>query len=67
MTSSPDCLRCRHFAITWERQHPRACKAYGFKSVLLPSLVVLRESGQPCSLYSVKQQTHLRCSARPSR
>ena len=44
------CLRCRHFQVTWEPDHPRACRAYGFKSRDYPSVVVERESGQPCAL-----------------
>lgn len=48
---TPDCTRCRHFYVTWEPDHPRGCRAYGFKTVDLPTAVVLRESGRPCQLF----------------
>ncbi len=44
-------MRCRHFYVTWDRDHPRGCRAYGFKSQALPSAVVLQESGIPCKLF----------------
>ncbi|MDP6980074.1 MAG: uracil-DNA glycosylase [Myxococcota bacterium] len=53
MASSPkpDCMRCRHFFITWHGEFPRGCRAYGFRSPEVPSVVVLRESGIPCQLF----------------
>ncbi|MCA1988261.1 MAG: uracil-DNA glycosylase [Desulfarculus sp.] len=46
--SPPDCLRCRHLSITWERGRAYACRAMGFKSGQIPWRVVLASSGQPC-------------------
>jgi hypothetical protein len=48
----PDCLKCRHFFVTYDPRQPRGCRAYGFKSRELPSQVVLSASGQPCQFYS---------------
>jgi len=50
----PNCFKCKHFSITWERQRGYACRAMGFKSRQIPWLVVLRESGTPCLMFSPK-------------
>ena len=42
------CFQCVHFAITWEPRAPRACKLFGFKTMQMPSAVVLQSSGSPC-------------------
>ncbi|MBF0190690.1 MAG: hypothetical protein HQL99_06005 [Magnetococcales bacterium] len=52
-----DCLRCRHFQITWEADHPRACRAMGFKTALWPWQEVLRSSGHPCLKFEPKTAT----------
>ncbi len=50
----PNCYKCRHFVITWEAGRGYGCRAMGFKSPYLPSLVVQRESGMPCLMFSPK-------------
>jgi hypothetical protein len=52
--SGPNCFRCRHFAITWQIKRAYACRLMGFKSAQLPSLVVRRNSGQPCLGFEAK-------------
>jgi hypothetical protein len=47
-----DCRKCRYFYVTWEKSTPYGCKAQGFKSAKLPSLVVLASSGSQCLLFS---------------
>jgi len=49
-----DCFRCKHFYITWDERHPKGCKAMGFKSREIPSVVVLRSSGMECLRYEKK-------------
>lgn len=49
-----DCLKCKNYYITWEPKTPHGCRAFGFKSKLLPSLVVLKSSGNPCGLFESK-------------
>ncbi len=49
-----NCLKCRHYFITWDQNKSRGCRAFGFKSQELPSLVVFRTSGQKCMKYSLK-------------
>ena len=48
----PNCMRCLHFFVTYEPARPRGCRAYGFKSLAIPSQVVLTTSGSPCQLFS---------------
>ncbi len=43
------------FMVTYKPDSPRGCKAYGFRSATWPSLVVLRESGEPCTLFEKRQ------------
>jgi len=49
-----NCRRCKHYFVTWQAAQPHGCKAYGFKSPQIPSMVVLRSSGVACSLFSEK-------------
>jgi len=50
-----DCFRCKHFYITWDERHPKGCRAMGFKSREIPSVVVLRSSGMDCLRYEKKE------------
>lgn len=49
-----DCYQCRHFYITWDAQQPRACRAYGFQSRLLPSLAIAQITGESCLQFQPK-------------
>jgi hypothetical protein len=50
-----NCRRCVHYFVTWEPKKPHGCKAYGFKSPQIPSMVVYKSSGMECGLFSQKQ------------
>jgi len=52
-----DCFKCRHFKVTYEPKAPRACLAYGFKGTELPSRTVLLESGEPCKLFELRNES----------
>ncbi|RXT13516.1 uracil-DNA glycosylase [Ammoniphilus sp. CFH 90114] len=43
-----NCVKCKHYYVTWDKHNPRGCKFFEFKTSLLPSLVVFQSSGQPC-------------------
>lgn len=49
-----NCRRCEYFHVTWEKLKPYGCKAYGFKSSQIPSMVVFQSSGVECSMYKEK-------------
>jgi len=48
------CQKCKYYYVTWQQNKPHGCKAYGFKSMQIPSLVVKQSSGIPCTLYTKK-------------
>ena len=56
-TDEPQCVVCRHFYVTWNAPRPKGCRAYGFESGAYPSVVVRRESGEPCKLFEAKPGT----------
>ena len=49
------CQKCKYYFVTWQPASPHGCKAYGFKSKQLPSIVVKQSSGMQCSFYQQKQ------------
>ena len=52
------CQRCIHYYVTWEKKKPHGCRAYGFKSEQVPSVVVKQSSGSDCNFYEVKRPTN---------
>jgi hypothetical protein len=50
-----NCYKCRFYYVTWDSQHPNGCKAIGFKTRGLPSVVVFQSSGKPCEFYKEKK------------
>ncbi|MEA1920828.1 MAG: uracil-DNA glycosylase [Campylobacterota bacterium] len=49
-----NCVRCAYYFVTWEPNQPHGCKAYGFKSKVMPSLAVKQSSGLPCQFFTPK-------------
>jgi len=49
-----NCRRCEYYFVTWQQSQPHGCKAYGFKSALIPSMVVFKSSGSDCSFFKAK-------------
>ena len=49
-----NCRRCEHYFVTWEAGKPHGCRAYGFKSPQIPSMIVFQSSGTECSLFKEK-------------
>ena len=43
-----NCVKCKHFIVTWNPKFPRACRLYGFKSVNYPSFEVFKTTGEEC-------------------
>ncbi|MBF0159606.1 MAG: uracil-DNA glycosylase [Magnetococcales bacterium] len=50
-----DCLKCRHYRVTWDRDHPRGCAAMGFKGLSVPAQQVQRISGSDCLGFEPKE------------
>jgi len=53
-TQRVNCRECISFYITWETANPYGCKAHGFKSAQMPSMVVFSTSGEHCLLFRRK-------------
>ncbi|NCB39201.1 MAG: uracil-DNA glycosylase [Erysipelotrichia bacterium] len=51
-----DCRECVNFYITWQISTPYGCKAHGFKSAQIPSMVVFTSSGEHCLLFCRKRK-----------
>jgi len=49
-----NCRRCEHYFVTWKPAQPHGCRAYGFKSPQIPSMVVFSSSGSECTLFKQK-------------
>ncbi|KKI89626.1 uracil-DNA glycosylase [Bacillus sp. SA1-12] len=49
-----NCIKCRHFFVTWDRMYPNGCRAYGFKSASRPAIMVRKSSGITCLKYEPK-------------
>lgn len=52
-----NCRVCKHYFVTWEKTKPHGCRAYGFKSQQIPSMVVFQSSGVECALFQRKNST----------
>jgi hypothetical protein len=48
------CQKCKFYFVTWIQGKPHGCKAYGFKSAKIPSMVVKQSSGIECTLFQSK-------------
>lgn len=51
-----DCFKCKHFYVTWDEAKPKGCRAFGFKTNRLPSVVVFESSGEPCMKFEPKPE-----------
>ncbi|MGE5581081.1 MAG: uracil-DNA glycosylase [Bacillota bacterium] len=49
-----NCFKCKHFHITWDKNFPNGCRAFGFKAKQLPSTVVQKADGHTCLAFQAK-------------
>lgn len=49
-----NCRSCKFYYITWDNTFPNGCKAYGIKSREMPSMVVVKSSGEECKSFENK-------------
>ncbi|PIE74118.1 MAG: uracil-DNA glycosylase [Deltaproteobacteria bacterium] len=61
-----DCRICVNFFVTWKANRPYGCKAYGFESSQMPSIIVMQTSGEPCRMYRPKQKPKQNQNNEPS-
>ncbi|WP_321276358.1 hypothetical protein [Thiomicrorhabdus indica] len=51
-----DCFACKHFYVTWDQNNPKGCRAFGFKTKKMPSMVVFENSGEKCLKFELKDE-----------
>lgn len=49
-----DCIKCKYFYVTWDKEFPNGCKFFDFKSKQYPSVVVWQSSGDDCQVFDLK-------------
>lgn len=53
-TNTVNCIKCKHYQVTWDPKFPRGCKLFGFKGVTMPSILVQQATGVPCKNFEFK-------------
>ena len=48
------CMRCKHYQVTFDPGAPRGCKLFGFKSGLMPYVLVKQSTGKDCTAFEEK-------------
>ncbi len=51
------CQQCKHYYVTWDSASPHGCRAYGFKSKTICSIIVKQSSNMDCNLFMKKYPT----------
>lgn len=49
-----NCMQCKYYVTTWDKNAPRGCSVYGIKTATIPSFLVKKESGHDCMSYEQK-------------
>jgi hypothetical protein len=53
-TPKINCAQCQYFYVTWDKNFPKGCKVFRFKSKKLPSDFVYEASGILCEHFAEK-------------
>lgn len=56
----PNCRQCEYYFVTWKKDRPHGCKAYGFLSYKIPSTEVFINSGIHCLKFSYSSRQNTR-------
>jgi hypothetical protein len=48
------CMKCIHYHVTFDPTAPRGCKLFGFKSAVMPYVLVKQSTGEDCSSFEAK-------------
>jgi hypothetical protein len=54
--ANPNCLKCKHYFVTWNQYTPHGCRRYGIQSRQLPSLVVVSAGSGECQGFEEKKR-----------
>lgn len=50
------CMKCKHYHVTFDPQAPRGCRLYGFKSSVMPYVLVKQSTGNDCKSFEEKKK-----------
>lgn len=50
-----NCLKCRHYFVTWDKKFPRGCQTFDFKTRFMPSDIVYHSSDMQCQFFAPKK------------
>ena len=57
----PNCLKCKHYFITFNQDTPKGCRIYGIQSARLPSMIIKSaNSGKECIGFKLKEMKKLK-------
>ena len=48
------CMKCKHYHVTFDSLSPRGCKLFGFKSAVMPYVLVKQSTGHDCASFEEK-------------
>jgi len=51
-----ECRYCQHYYITFDKNFPYGCRAFGFKSRIRPCIEVQQASGAECLQFNLKNK-----------
>jgi hypothetical protein len=63
--SEVDCVKCKHFHVTWDPHFPKGCTVFKFKSKYAPSQTVYEATGKFCEEFEEKPKSREKGGARP--
>lgn len=56
---NPNCLKCKHYFITFDQYAPKGCRIYKIKSTTMPSQIVKRaNNGVDCIGFEEKKKNN---------
>jgi len=54
-SSTPICVDCQHYFVTWDSTFPRGCRAFKIKTKRMPALEVRDADGRNCLQFLAKK------------
>jgi hypothetical protein len=56
MNEKRNCITCSHYYVTWDKNFPKGCRLFEFKTSRLPSEVVRESTGEVCKNHVEKKK-----------
>ncbi len=55
INNNVNCIKCKYFYVTWDKNFPKGCRFFGFKSATMPSNTVKEATGSSCTNFEQKK------------